>query len=182
MAQTALGIVQHTPWWVFGLFALLLGLGLQAARPRRTKLRRMLITPFVFVGWGLAGLAQQAIMGPLAGPAPLAAWLAAAALGTLLGLATARLDGVQIDRARGIVGMPGSWLPLVRNLAIFAARYGLAVASALTPAAHGRLMLWDLAVAGLGTGYFVGWLVVFAQQYRRAAPQNAVALSEGARS
>jgi hypothetical protein len=180
MATTVLGILHGTPWWVFGLFALLLGLGLQATRPRRSSFYRVLITPLMFVGWGLAGVALQATHGA----GPLASWLAAAALGSLLGRAATRLDGVRVDRARAIVELPGSWLPLVRNLSIFAARYGLALAGALMPAAHDRLIVWDLAVAGLSAGYFAGWLSVFVQRYRRTETPirpAAVGLPEGTR-
>jgi hypothetical protein len=164
-----LAIVQYTPWWVWGLLALLVLLGLQAARPRQTRLRRALVTPLVFVGWGVSGVALHAT------PGVLAAWLGAAALGGALGWTTTRLDRVRADRARGTVELPGSWLPLARNLAIFAVRYALAVAIARLPAARDQLVLCDLAVSGLTAGYFLGWLVVFVRRYRDtpAAPPPA---------
>jgi hypothetical protein len=46
-------ILQNTPWWVFALFALLVWLGLQALRPRTLPIWRLLITPAVFIGWGI---------------------------------------------------------------------------------------------------------------------------------
>ena len=162
MATIGLAILQHTPPWVWGLLALLVGLGIVATRTRRIALRRALVTPLVFMAWGVSSVAQ------LAGPVGLAAWLAAGALGVMIGLATTRLDTLPVDRARGLVTLPGSWLPLARNLAIFLARYGLAVAAALAPAARDRLVLWDLAVSGLSAGYFLGWLGVLVRHYRRA--------------
>jgi hypothetical protein len=164
MATVVLAILSGTPWWVWMLLAVLTGLGLQATRPRRAKLWRVLVTPLVFVAWGASSLARQA------DPTALAAWFAAAALGVLLGLAITRLDGVRADRALGLVELPGSWLPMIRNLAIFVARYGLAVAAVLSPAAHGSLLICDFAVSGVSAGYFVGWLVVFLRRWRRSSP------------
>jgi hypothetical protein len=157
-----LAVLQNTPWWVWVLLATLTLLGVQASRPRRMRVVRALITPGVFVAWGLASLASRGT------PGVVAAWLAAAALGAALGLAVTRLDGVHADRALGLVELPGSWVPLVRNLAIFAVRYGLAVAAARAPTARGQLVFWDLAVSGLSAGYFLGWLAAFVRRYRRA--------------
>ena len=169
MATTILAILSGTPLWVWALLAGLTGLGLQATRARRVKLRRVFATPLAFVGWGLATLALHA------GPTALVAWPTAASLGLVLGLAVTRLDGVRGDRALGVVELPGSWLPLIRNLGIFGVRYALAVAAALLPAAHDRLMLWDLAVSGLSAGYFAGWLAVFMRRWRHtpSAPRAA---------
>ena len=159
-----LPILQHTPWWVWPLLAALIALGLQARRRRRARVGRVLVTPAVFVAWGLVSVAAHPA------PDPLAAWLGAAILGVVLGSAVTRLDGIRADRALGAVELPGSWVPLARNLVIFAARYALAVAAARLPAARDQLVLWDLAVSGLSAGYFLGWLAVFVRRYRRTPP------------
>jgi hypothetical protein len=162
MEFSVLATLHGTPWWVWALLALLILLGLQAARPRRLKLRRALITPLVFVGWGVSFLAAHAT------PSALAAWLGAAALGSALGWATTALDDVRSDPARGLVELPGSWLPLARNLAIFGVRYALAVASVWLPAWRTELMLCELAVSGLMAGYFLNWATVLVRRYRDA--------------
>jgi hypothetical protein len=160
MEFSVLATLHGTPWWVWALLALLILLGLQAARPRRTKLRRALVTPLVFVGWGVSFLALHAA------PAALAAWLGAAALGGALAWTTTRLDHVRFDPARDLVELPGSWLPLARNLAIFAVRYGLAVAAVWLPASRSELLLCELAVSGLMAGYFLAWASVLIRRYR----------------
>jgi hypothetical protein len=170
MTFSVLATLQGTPWWVWALLALLILLGLQAARPRRLKLRRALVTPLVFVGWGVSFLTQHAT------PGALAAWLGAAALGGALGWATTRLDDVRSGPARGLVELPGSWLPLARNLAIFAVRYALAVAAVWLPAWRTELMLCELAVSGLMVGYFLAWASVLIRRYRGtpSAPVDAL--------
>jgi hypothetical protein len=53
----------------------------------------------------------------------------------------------------------GSVVPLMRNLAIFTAKYGLTVAITIHPTQRAILAPWDIAVSGLAAGYFFGWLI-----------------------
>jgi hypothetical protein len=130
--------------------------------PRAIPVRRLLIVPGVFIIWGLTTLTQRSIGSPVL----LLDWLAVCAAGWAIGWQTTRLEGVTFDRARVLVQLPGSAFPLVRNLVIFAAKYGLAAAMAIAPASRGGLLVWDVAVSGLTAGYFLGWLIVFALKYR----------------
>lgn len=157
-------IVAHTPVWVFGVFALLLLLGLQALRPRRVALARLLVTPAVFVCWGLVSLT---LASRSSAAAPLA-WVVTAAAGFALAYATVRLRGLGAEPG-GRVHLPGSGLPLARNMLIFAAKYVLAAAMAVHPEARAQLVPWDLAVSGASAGYFIGWTVRLLLAYRRAA-------------
>jgi hypothetical protein len=47
--EQILRIVEHTPLWVFALFAVLVAFGLQALRPRTLPIWRLLVIPAVFV-------------------------------------------------------------------------------------------------------------------------------------
>jgi hypothetical protein len=102
-------------------------------------------------------------------------WLAAAVLGFAIGWLTTHLDGVRIDRAARCVELPGSVVPLVRNLSIFAAKYCLTAASAIAPARQAMLAPWNIGVSGLSAGYFIAWLVRLALKYRAAAAPEATA-------
>jgi hypothetical protein len=164
-------IVQNTPWWVFALLALLIFLGVQALRPRIVAVWRLLVIPAVFIAWGLATLATRSFGSPVL----LLDWLAACAAGAVIGWRTARLEGVTFDRVRGIVQVPGSAFPLVRNVVIFAAKYCLAAAMAIAPASRAGLLWWDVGVSGLAAGYFLCWLVRFAVKYRATAELPAIA-------
>ena len=159
----ALGaVVSGIPLWVYALLALLVWLGLQARRTREVGLARLLATPAAFILWGLASLLQHP-PGWL-----LVDWGAAAIAGALLALATLRSEGVAIDPVGNRVTLPGSWLPLARNLAIFAAKFALGFAAARNPAARDQLALWDIAISGASAGYFIGWVAWLATLYRRA--------------
>jgi len=161
--QRVLEILQHIPWWVFAVFALLIWLGVQALTARTVPIWRLLITPAVFIGWGVVSLVLRAGASPML----IADWAVAAAIGAAIAWTTVGLDGVQIDHARGVLRLPGSKLPLIRNLLIFSAKFGLALAMALAPTWRDNLALWDIAVSGASAGYFLGWLTRLALAYRQ---------------
>ena len=164
-------IVTHTPLWVFAMLALLVFLGVQATRTREVRLLRLFITPVIFIGWGLLRLGQP---GGVAADL-LTDWAGGALVGAALGLLTARVAGMQVHRNGRRVQLPGSWFPLVRNLAIFCAKYGIAVALATHAVVRSDLLPWDFAISGVSAGYFAGWLVRFALAYRSAPEITPVA-------
>lgn len=167
-------ILHNTPWWAFALFALLVARGVSALRTRSVPVARVLIVPAVFFAWGIASLVTRSAGSPVLA----ADWFACAAAGLAIGWQTTRLDGVQIDRASGRVTLPGSVVPMVRNLSIFAVKYALGVATALAPAWRGDIALWSIGVSGLSAGYFAAWVLRLTLRYRDAGRQ-AVAAQPG---
>jgi hypothetical protein len=164
-------IATHTPVWVFVLLAALVALGIQAMRPRVVDPRRMLITPLVFIVWGLVGLVAK----PHFGATLVAEWAALLLCGLALGWSTTRLSGLRVDRATGRAHLPGSPALLVRVLLVFFVKYALNASMAMNPDMAGRLALWDVAVSGLMAGFFLGWLARFWTRYRTApAPTRAI--------
>lgn len=157
-------ILQGTPAWVFALLAVLVFLGLQARRTRTLAPWRLLVVPAVFIGWGLVTLATRSA----ASPAFAAAWSGAALAGMAIGWLTTSQHAVRFDLANVRVTTPGSPATLIRNLTIFAAKYGLAVAMARGPEHLATLLAWDSGVSGLAAGYFIGWLLRVFSHYRAA--------------
>jgi len=166
--SSILNVLQYTPWWVFAVFALLTWLGAQALRPRDVPVWRLLITPAIFILWGVASLVIQSTSAPIL----VADWSAAAVVGAAIAWTTSGLDRIKIDRVQRQVSLPGSTSTLIRNVLIFSAKYGLGAAAAMMPAWRSELALWDIAVSGASAGYFLGWLARLAQAYRRAADRN----------
>jgi hypothetical protein len=165
-----LRIVQHTPLWVLAVLAVLIVFGVQALRQRTVPIWRLVIIPGVFIAWGIISVVSRSATFPIL----IVDWLITAAIGFAIAWWAARLDGVQVDRAVGRVLVPGSAVPLIRNLLIFAAKYCLTAAMAVAPALQFALSPWDIGVSGLSAGYFIGWLVRFAIRYREA-PQPQLA-------
>ncbi len=158
------GIVRGTPLWVYPLLALLIYLGWRASRPRSVGLVRVLATPAVFVIWGIQGAVAKAAAMPILG----LVWLGLAGCGFALAWLTLETPTWRIERADNLIHLPGSWVPLLRNLAIFSAKYGLAVAAALNPSWRDRLAYWDIGLSGAMAGYFAAWLVRLTLRYRLA--------------
>lgn len=161
-AVTAVHILRGTPLWVFAVLALLLGVSLQQLRPNVRSLRRILLIPVYFTGWGLLGLFDpQATAEAITG-----SWLPAALIGAFI--ATRIALPMRVDRERARVWQPGSAVSLVRNMVLFLGHYGFHVAAIIQPQAQAVLKAGDLAVSGLGAGYFIAWGIRFAGGYARA--------------
>lgn len=162
MTVPILDIFRGTPVWVFALFAYLLWMGISRLKPRVRPFGQIWITPAVFIAWGLLGLFEHT--GSIA--PTLSRWLIAAAVGGVLGAAGGA--PLKVDRARNLVQLPASVMPLVRNAAIFGAHYVLRVAATMNPPVHDMLMGWDTCVSGASAGYFLGWAVQCLRSYRNA--------------
>lgn len=157
-------ILQHTPVWVYVLFAVLLALGLVSLRTRTVKLWRPLVAPIVFIIWGIYGLAVRLDASALL---PLY-WAGAAAIAAALAWYGTDLGTTEPDPASGQVRIMGSAFPLVRNMTLFFSKYAIGVAIAQTAFDLQTLYALDVAVSGISLGYFTGWLLRFAQRYRQS--------------
>lgn len=172
------GMIQHTPIWVFVVLAVLVFMGIQATRPRTVRLLRLLITPAIFITWGIISLTSKHAFTALLATD----WLVTAAVGIAIAGALVRFPTLRADRSRQIVQVPGSILPLIRSVGIFVAKYGLAVAAAVAPQAADSIAFWDVAVSGLCVGYFLGWVARLAMAYRRAPALDGLSALQGSAS
>jgi hypothetical protein len=150
----------HTPIWVFPLFAYLVWQGIKAMRPRTTTIWRSLIVPAIFIVWGLSRL----LSGYQDGVGPLVSWAMAALALASVGLLTAK--PFELDHVTGQIIRPGSPIPLIRNITIFALQYTVAVIAAVDRDGLTMAPLIGRAVAGAMTGYFLGRTIALLRQYR----------------
>jgi hypothetical protein len=151
-------ILIHTPIWVFPLLAYLVWLGIKATRPRTVTIWRSLIVPAVFIVWGLSRLLSRQDYAW-----PLVTWVAAAAVLLVIGLLTAR--PFELDHTTGEIKRPGSWVPLIRNVTVFALQYTVAVIAAVDPHDATTAAIVGRAISGGTTGYFLGRTVALLRQY-----------------
>ena len=158
------------PLWVFVLGAVLVAVGVQALKPRTVAVVRMLIVPVVFMTWGLVSLAIRASGSPVS----IVVWLICGAAGLALGWRVTTFDGVRIAREAGRVSLPGSSVPLARNVSIFVIKYALGAAMAMVPVWHAQIAVCDMGVSGLTAGYFAAWTLRFVLLYRAASAVPAV--------
>jgi hypothetical protein len=165
----ALGIITHTPLWVWPLLAYLVWQGIKAMQPRTTTIWRALIVPAVFIVWGLSRLS----FGQQGSAAPLIAWIAAALVFLPVGIFTPR--PFEVDHETGLIKRPGSVFPLIRNITVFALQYTIAVLAALHADDLAIGALIGRAVPGAMSGYFIGSTIAMLREYRRKRRRISVA-------
>ena len=122
-------ILRGTPVWVYPLFFGLIVLGYLQSRPREVAPARLAILPLAL---GLFSLSRVlGTFGPEA--AALAAWVAGTAAALLLNRALKQPAGAHWSAASASFHVPGSWVPLVLMMAVFFARYAVAVSLSMGP-------------------------------------------------
>ena len=151
-------ILIHTPVWVFPLFGYLVWLGIKAMRTRTVTIWRSLIVPAVFIVWGLSRLLSRQDYA-----SPFVAWLGAAAVLLVVGLLTAQ--PFELDHTTGEIKRPGSVMPLIRNVTVFALQYTVAVIAAVDPHDATTAAIVGRVISGGTTGYFLGRTVALLRQY-----------------
>lgn len=162
-----IAIVQHTPTWVWGLLATLVALGLLQTRPLEMSLTRVTVLPLVLTALSLSGVLSA--FGHL--PVALAAWATGVAAALALARKAVSVRGAAWSASRGLLHVPGSWLPLVLIVSLFALKYGAGVSLALAPA-----LASDTSFAGLCSlayGTFSGLFMARALSLRSLATRSA---------
>jgi len=127
MLESIAAIVSHTPTWVFGVFAVLIAIGLRQTQPRIVSRRRLIVLPLVIAAYSLYGVAMASHGSAVA----LAVWLVAVSAAFLL----TRLSPPSgaVSETASTVRVPGSWMPMVVIVGLFAARYAYNVMLAMHP-------------------------------------------------
>ncbi|MGO1073484.1 DUF6622 family protein [Lysobacter sp. CA199] len=165
-------LLTHTPLWVFALFAVLIWLGARRLRASTLPLARVWTVPAIFIAWGLCGLFAHAGGTPIES---LGRWIGGALIGGALGAWSLSPSALRFDHRNRLVRQPGSALPLLRNLAIFAGHYVLQMIAAAHPQMRDSAMAWDLYVSGFSAGFFIGWAIRFVSARRVAMQTDLVA-------
>src|SRR6201995_2585935 len=157
--QFAIGVITHTPIWVWALLAYLVWQGIKAMQPRTSSIWRALIVPMIFIIWGLSRLG----FGQRASLAPLLAWIAAALVLLPVGVLTPR--PFEVDHVTGQIKRPGSIFPLIRNIVVFTAQYAVAVTAAIHSDDRATAVIIGRAISSATAGYFIGSTIALLRQY-----------------
>lgn len=148
-------ILLHTPRWVFGLFAVLLALGLSQVATRRAGLARVSILPLAMLGLSFFGVWSGFAASQ---PWAMLAWLAA--LGASAWQVSRRPlpAGTSYDASTRTFALPGSFVPLAMMMAIFLTKYAVGIAMAMQPglAQHASFAWGASALYGAFSGVFLG--------------------------
>ncbi|WP_147432173.1 DUF6622 family protein [Pararobbsia silviterrae] len=165
-------ILVHTPHWVWGVFALLIVVGVKQTLPRRRSVRSAIALPLVLTALSLYGVASNFAHEPLA----LVAWALGA--GALLAgsLATGAWRGVRWSASGRCLVVPGSFIPLVLFIVIFIVKFGVGIVLATDPAMGGDAGFASVVglIYGAFSGTFLGrgvamWRVAYEALHHEAA-------------
>lgn len=162
------GILQNTPYWVWGVFILLLVLGLSQTRTRSVSRILVFVLPLIMVPLSFSAIAGAFGIRPL----PVIAWvLGIAAALTLNSFIFRAPAGVRYQHDSRKFEIPGSWMPLILMMVIFFARFVIGVTRATNPALVGTGAFAGVvsAILGLCSGLFV------ARAMKVFSARNAVA-------
>ena len=147
------GILQNTPYWVWGVFILLLVVGLSQTRTRSVSRPLIFLLPFIMIPLSFSTIASAFGIRPLS----VIAWGLGIAAAFALNIFVFRApSGVRYLGDAGKFEVPGSLVPLVLMMTIFLARFVLGVTRAVNPA----LVATDLfagavsGVLGICSGLF----------------------------
>jgi hypothetical protein len=116
-------MLAHVPTWVYGVFAMLLALGLLFTRPRSMH---PAVPSLMAAGFGCYSL-YGVISSFGASPSNLVAWAIGMGLGTALSRPFVGPNGLSRVAGSTKVLVLGSWVPLVLMMGIFAVKFFVGV-------------------------------------------------------
>lgn len=123
-------IASGAPTWVYALLAGLIFLGVRRLRTREVPMALALLPSIAFFLWSVAGVGAFAHQVGVA--SALGAWAIGVALGGASGVLLPDPRGQRLSGAR--VRQPGSPLPLILYLGVFAVRFACGAWGAIVPA------------------------------------------------
>lgn len=149
-------ILTHTPLFVWPLLALLIWGGIQSRKTHTVSWRALLFFPMIMLMWSIYDTVSRASV------LSVCAWAGSQASGIWLGYLTVCRLPIGFVKERRALVIPGSYIPLILSLSIFALRYSLGVLGALVPDFAGSFSQLALENgASIVSGMFLGRLLCF---------------------
>jgi hypothetical protein len=151
-----------TPVWVWAIFAYLLFTGIKATKSRTVHPSKLFIKPVV-----LMLLKYKIFMSLTAGLVYGAGYL----LAIVIALIIFNKDQIIIDQQNKQIIVPGNYTDLIILLLFFSVKYVFGYLAAVQPVQYNSILLWEVLVSSLLTGYFFGRTLNYLYRYRQAKPQ-----------
>ncbi|WAH52924.1 hypothetical protein LMA04_02390 [Pseudescherichia vulneris] len=148
------GIIVHTPLWVWALFVYLLARGIKARQPATVKLEKLLIVPAIFLIWDIYDLI--AFRPPTMGTWTM--WVAGLLVGAAIGYQLINPKRIQPGSEPRSLQRPGDYSVLPLMMIAFLTKYVFAVLTAISPATMAQPGFIGFAVVsgGVFAGTFMG--------------------------
>jgi hypothetical protein len=165
-----IGILQHTPHWVWWLLAALVSIGVSQTHPRHRTLRAATAIPIAMAALSFYGVVSVFAAQSIALVAWAAAVLAALAISHAVGVGSK----VRWLAAEQRLLVPGSWVPLALILGLFIIKFGANVMLAMHPdLGIDRLFAVSVSLAyGAFSGIFLARGLAMWRVARQAQPSS----------
>ncbi len=164
-------ILGGTPWWVYLLFFLLVGIGFKARKPQVMSLKKVFILPLAFTAWSLYSVFTSSNVFFY-----IFIWLPFLVAGGVFGWFLYRNIKIRADRKKQLIEIPGSWGTLALILIIFATKYTFGYLYSEYPHTRKDVFVYglDMITSGAITGMFAGRALLFVRKFLRSPQVDLV--------
>lgn len=166
MIDFILGVLIHTPFWVYLILLFLISRGIKARRPATVALEKLAIIPAIFLLWDIYDLLVFRKLTLATGSLWLVGLLSGAAMGYIL----IKRAAVARAAAPRSIYREADYSALPFMMLAFAVKYVLGVMSAIAPDVLLRpgVSAFAIITGGLFAGVFVGKFVRYVRVYLAA--------------
>lgn len=170
MAEFVLGMLEHTPVWVYLLFAFLLYRGIKARTPATVTLEKLALIPAIFLFWDIYDLITYR-------DPPLITyiqWTIGIISGAIIGYILINPDRLSRSSAPRSIHRPADYSALPFMLLAFGVKYVLGVLNAIAPDVLRQPAMSALAIitGGMFAGVFVGKFTRYVSVWLRLPTQD----------
>ena len=168
MFEFLIGVVTHTPVWVWVLFIFLISRGLKARRPATVTLERLAIIPGIFLIWDIYDLIVYRTLTP----GTVALWTAGILAGAALGYVLIKQAVITRAEAPRSLYRQADYTALPFMMLAFGVKYVLGVMSAVSPQTMQQPAMSALAIVsgGVFAGVFIGKVARYVGVYVARVP------------
>lgn len=170
MAEFVLGMLEHTPVWVYLLFAFLLYRGIKARTPATVTLEKLALIPAIFLFWDIYDLITYR------DPTLITyiQWTIGIISGAIIGYILINPDRLSRSSALRSIHRPADYSALPFMLLAFGVKYVLGVLNATAPDVLRQPAMSALAIitGGMFAGVFVGKFTRYVSVWLRLPTQD----------
>lgn len=168
MFDFLIGILTHTPVWVWVLFVFLISRGIRARKPATVTLEKLAIVPAIFLIWDIYDLVIYRQITVVT----LALWVAGILAGAALGYVLIRSTAVVRVAAPRSISRAADYTALPFMLLAFLVKYALGVMSAISPQTLQQPAMSAFAIVsgGVFAGVFIGKFIRYASVFFARVP------------
>ncbi|MGA4519797.1 hypothetical protein [Citrobacter portucalensis] len=170
MAEFVLDMLEHTPVWVYLLFAFLLYRGIKARTPATVTLEKLALIPAIFLFWDIYDLITYR------DPTLITyiQWTIGIISGAIIGYILINPDRLSRSSAPRSIHRPADYSALPFMLLAFGIKYVLGVLNAIAPDVLRQPAISALAIitGGMFAGVFVGKFTRYVSVWLRLPTQD----------